>query len=319
MTSGPSKSFPPGEDALKILLGWYASERSDGASLMSAGFTQVTGMLAYVGVVTTLIGKSPVPTPLVIVAAPLPALLLLVFYTVHSFNQGLRATSVRTLEQLIYPGLDDYVSSQPLPASHKALQASKFHRNMDVDLRKVAIGLHATELFYNAGHANRWHASLLNLYYALAALLVLGFTGIVDAVGIYAAFGQSVAHDWRYIQWALLWTEFGLGIAMFVFFLCFCASGMRHRNRAEDAAREVIAKAGKTPPKQDPATPASEPVLPPAIQQIPETSPVRRSNRRARWRILTLRLRNLLSSMNSLQTKGLTEVARSTYSPDHPK
>ncbi|MBF6221768.1 hypothetical protein IU479_27100 [Nocardia abscessus] len=266
MTSKPSGTYPPDEDALKVLLGWYASERSDGASLMTAGFTQVTGMLAYVGVVTTLVGKAPPPTPLVILAAPIPALLLLVFYTVHSFNQGLRATSARTLEQLIYPSLSGYVTSQPLPGHHRRLRPTRFHRNREVDLRRVALGLHATELFFNASHANRWHAALLTCYYLLAAIVVLGFTGILDTVGLFAVFGQSVAHDWTVIQWTLLWTEFGVGIALAILFACFTASGIRHRNRAEDAAVVVIANAGTTPP------PDPEPLPSTADQQATETA-----------------------------------------------
>ncbi|MBF6223241.1 hypothetical protein IU479_34780 [Nocardia abscessus] len=123
MTPNPPGRYPPDEDALKVLLGWYASERSDGASLMTAGFAQVTGMLAYVGVVTTLVGKAPPPTPLVILAAPIPALLLLVFYTVHSFNQGLRATSARTLEQLIYPSLNSYVRANRYPIAINACES----------------------------------------------------------------------------------------------------------------------------------------------------------------------------------------------------
>ncbi|MGY5311601.1 hypothetical protein [Nocardia gipuzkoensis] len=287
MTPNPPGRYPPDEDALKVLLGWYASERSDGASLMTAGFAQVTGMLAYVGVVTTLVGKAPPPTPLVILAAPIPALLLLVFYTVHSFNQGLRATSARTLEQLIYPSLNSYVTSQPLPDRHKRLRIRRFHPHREVDLRCVAIGLHATELFFNASHANRSHAGLLTCYYLLAASVVFGFTGILDTVGLHAVFGQSVAHDWTPIQWALLWTEFGMGIALAILFACFTASGIRHRDRAEDAAIAVIANAGLTPP------PTPESALPPSGEQVPEAAPTLQPQAR-RWTNLPQKVHDYL-------------------------
>ncbi|MBF6271699.1 hypothetical protein [Nocardia farcinica] len=241
----PEQTNPPNEDALKVLLGLYSSERSDGAALNSAGITQVTAVIAYIGVVATLIGRTPVPSPLVVLAAPIPALILLVHYVVHAYNQGLRATSTRTLEQLMYPWLDQYLPKVAIPADAKHLSL-KYFKDREVDLRRVALGINSTEYFFNAARANCRQWILLNVYYLLAGLLVIGFSGVVTAVGLYMAIGQSVAHDWTCAQWALLWTEVGVILAAVLVFLLFSWSGSRHRSRAEEAAERLVEVARET-------------------------------------------------------------------------
>lgn len=241
----PEQTNPSNEDALKVLLGLYSSERSDGAALNSAGITQVTAVIAYIGVVATLIGRTPVPSPLVVLAAPIPALILLVYYIVHAFNQGLRATSTRTLEQLMYPWLDHYLPKVAIPAGAEHL-SPKYFKDSEVDLRRVALGINSTEYFFNAERANWRQSILLTVYYLLAGLLVIGFSGVVTAVGLYMAFGQSVAHDWTRAQWALLWTEVGVIVAAVLVFLLFSRSGFRHRRRAEQAAEQLVKVAHET-------------------------------------------------------------------------
>ncbi|WP_280328839.1 hypothetical protein [Nocardia wallacei] len=259
MEAIPSGRKKPDEDALKVLLGMYASERSDGASLMSAGFAQVTALMAYVGVVTTLIGKEDaLPHPIVMTTAPIPALLLLVVYSIHGFNQGLRATSVRTLERLLQPALESYVSADLEVVAPKKTRPewlrripgfkpeAKVPEPRTYDRREIAFGLHATEAFFNIDRAQGNHKVLLNVYYALAATVVLGFSAVVEIMGLHAAFWQGQAAHWSNLQRSFAVGEAVLAVLLALMPVWVWVSGQKHRDKAEEAGLRLQDNARRT-------------------------------------------------------------------------
>jgi hypothetical protein len=226
MKQPPTKPAALDKELQQTLRTIYSSERADGASLMTAGFTQIAAVIAYVGVIAVLIGKEPqVDNPHVILCAPIPALVLLLLYVFHSFNQGIRATSGSALETLL-------------------LQTA-LHSKAD---RESAIGLHATEKYFNASKASsRRHRTLVNLFALTPIAVVLGFLGVIDAYGI----SQLSETDW---EWAL-WAELAAQAWLLILIAWAIASGIVHRTHAENAAEELcveVARSGGTSATSEP-------------------------------------------------------------------
>ncbi|MBF6302497.1 hypothetical protein IU459_33900 [Nocardia amamiensis] len=246
MAEWKSSAAQPDEDALKVLLGMYAAERSDSAAMMNSGFAQVVALMAYLGVVTTLIGKNEVDAPIILTALPIPALLLLLTYTIHGYNQGLRATSGRTLERLLYPALSAYVPAHHPDGGKPELDPRHFREGKGVDLRHVALGLHSTELLYNTDRANKWHSWFLKGYYVLAAAVVFGFSSAVVGLGIDGVWNEDATSTWTGLDRTVYVLEFILiGFLLAMFSIIAFRAGPKHRERAERAADAVVEAAGR--------------------------------------------------------------------------
>ncbi|MGX1809744.1 hypothetical protein ACWIGI_28825 [Nocardia sp. NPDC055321] len=242
------------EDALKVLLGMYASERSDGASLMSAGFAQVAAMLAYVGVVTTLVAREPPPSPFAVLAAPIPALLLLLTYTVHSFVQGIRATSAMTLERLLHFSLDAFAPAQPLLINKPKMLQHQFSSEILKDLRLAALGLHSTETFFNDSLANKRHGRVMRFYYVLAMLIVLGFAVVLDVRGFILVWHTEANHFNGWMQFVAGF-EIAAAIVLGLLAAYYVVAGAKHRGRAQEAGRIVIQRAAEAVAEAQPPDP----------------------------------------------------------------
>lgn len=220
----------PNDRDVQVLLGLYQAERGDAAALMGAGHALTAALLAYVGVVAALLGQASEVAPVAVLATPIPVLGLLVVYTIHGYNQGLRATSSRTLESLLWT-CTNYVPN---------LTATDLdHFGPNKPLREIAIGMHSSELFYNHERAADRHRTFLTAYYVIAAVVVLAFAVAVECYGITQAWTLGVS-DWPWWWHFVIPFEIVFVPLLVGMFIWAWRTGESHRERAEDAAADLL-------------------------------------------------------------------------------
>jgi hypothetical protein len=250
----PVAEGKPTDDDTRVLLGLYAAERSDSANLMQAGRSIFQTLLAYIAVVAAFGGKGYLDKALFNLVVPAPALGLLIVFTVNSFNLSLRNVSGRTLEALLLRATSQYLPNWTIDSLHRSEEGipkledkelKALHRKRflapDRPLREIAIGLGATEHFYNRRHANTLQLWFLHIYTALTAFFVLTGMTILFCYGLHQAFGGAhQAAKWTRAQWSLMWLEIAVFIALVAIFFWTLFSGWKHRRRAEIAASILL-------------------------------------------------------------------------------
>lgn len=246
----------PTDDDVRILLALYAAERSDSAYLTQAGRAIIAALLVYVGSVAAL-GQQFQDAPLLTLIVPLPALGLLIVFVVNSFNQALRDVSSRSLETLLHGATSDYLpnwtidmlakSAQgleegmptPLPDEAKALDPKHF-RDSSAPLREIVIGLTATDHFYNRHRANKHHKWFLRIYSVLTGFLVVTGMVLVLCYGLHQVIWGHNATTWHWEQWMIMCLEVAVFMALVVMLFWAVFAGIRHRKRAEIAAKILL-------------------------------------------------------------------------------
>jgi hypothetical protein len=252
----PLMQSKPTDDDLRILLALYAAERSDSANLAQAGRAITAALLAYVGAAAAFGGKFQ-DAPLLTLIMPVPALGLLIVFVVNSFNVALRDVSSRSLETLLLGATSGYLPNWTIdtlaksaqgpeegmprlsPDAAKALDPKHF-RICNAPLREIAIGLTATDHFYNRRRANKHHIWFLRIYTALTAFLVVTGMVLVLCYGLYQVFCEHKAATWNPEQRIIMWLEVAVFVGLLVMFFWAVFAGTRHRKRAETAASILL-------------------------------------------------------------------------------
>jgi hypothetical protein len=251
----------PTDNDIRVFLALYAAERLDAAYLMQAGRAMIAAVIVFVGAVAVLLGQ--VHNALVTLMVPIPALGLLVVYVVNGVNLGIRDVSACTLETLLHRATSEYLPNWTIadvaesshnpekgpsawPDEIKTLDKKHFS-TPSTPLREIAIGLNATEHFYNFGRANKRHTWYLRIYALFMAVLVLLGALIMLFYGLHEAFSDHQAANWKYGQWAILWIEVTLIIALPTMYVWAWISGKKHKERTEAAAAILLRRASTCP------------------------------------------------------------------------
>lgn len=249
----PALEGKPTDDDIQVFLALYAAERMDSAYLMQAGRAILGTLLVYVGAAVAF-SKDYLNNALFILAVPMPALGLLIVFAVNGFNLSLRDVSGRTLETLLVRATSEYLPHWTIASLHRgevsipedeckvldALQKKHFRGGEGTPLREIAIGMGATEHFYNRKHANPHQSWFLRIYTALTAFFVLTGMTLVFCHGLFEAFREPPTPPWHSPQWAVLWLEVAVFIVLVAVFFWTLVSGWKHRRRAEMASKILL-------------------------------------------------------------------------------
>jgi hypothetical protein len=236
----PGIERKPTDNDIRIFLALYAAERLDSAYLMQAGRAILGTLLVYAGGAAAITGKLQ-DAPLLTLILPIPAIGLLIVFGVNGFNLSLRDVSGRTLETLLHRATSEYlpnwtVDSIPEISPDDGMVLHRKHFREPSPLREVAIGLSATDHFYNRRRANKHQLWFLRIYTALTAFLVLTGMVLLLCYGLYQVFGQHQGAKWNNLEWTVMWLEVAVFIALVVIYVWTLVSGAKHRKRAETAA-----------------------------------------------------------------------------------